>query len=157
MSYEFPWQQPEIIQHSQRLLNSFQHWTGRSLLQHQGSPEETAQALFEAPFVVVSHGIQADPILNYGNQKALELWEMDWQTLTQTPSRYTAEPIEREERDRLLAQAKAKGYIDDYQGIRISSTGKRFWIKDVILWGVLDEQNSPCGQAATFDHWEFIV
>jgi hypothetical protein len=157
LTYEFPWQQPSVIQHSQRLLTSFQHRTGRSLLQHQGSPEEIAQALFEAPFVLVSHGAQADPILNYGNQKALELWEMDWQTLTQTPSRYTAEPIERKDRDRLLVEAQAKGYIDNYEGIRISSTGKRFRITQVILWGVLDEQNMPCGQAATFDRWELMV
>ena len=28
----FPWQQQTIISHSQRLLHSFQHWIGHSLL-----------------------------------------------------------------------------------------------------------------------------
>ncbi|AFY34670.1 MEKHLA domain-containing protein [Calothrix sp. PCC 7507] len=57
----FPWHQQAIILHSQRLLQSFQHWMGRSLLDVSGSPEEVAQTLFAAPFVLVSHGIEADP------------------------------------------------------------------------------------------------
>jgi hypothetical protein len=151
-----PWKDPTVIQHSQRLIQSFVHWTGRSLLPLAASPEEIAHALFEAPFVVVSHGTEADPILNYGNHKALQLWEMDWDQFTQTPSRLTAEPIAQPERDRLLAQAKAKGYIDDYQGIRISKTGRRFLIQNVVLWNVIDEQNYPYGQAATFSEWEWL-
>lgn len=137
------------IQQAQRLITSFQHWTGKPLI-------ETPEALFEAPFVVVSHGTEPDPIFNYANRQALDLWEMDWDTFTQLPSRYSAEPISQEERSRLLAQAKAQGYISDYRGVRISSTGKRFWIEDVILWTVLDELDQPCGQAATFSSWKFI-
>jgi hypothetical protein len=151
-----PWQQPDIIQHSQRLLNSYQHWTGRSLLDSINAPEDIAQALFEAPFVLVSHDTQADPIFNYGNQKALELWELDWNQFTQTPSRRTAEPVEWSDRDQLLEQAKTHGYIDNYQGIRISSTGRRFQIQDVLLWNVIDEQGNLCGQAATFSKWKRI-
>ena len=106
--------------------------------------------------MVVSHGTQADPILNYGNQIALKLWQMDWATLTQTPSRYTAEPIAREEREQLLQRGRERGYIDDYEGIRISSTGQRFKIKDVVLWNVIDEQKQSYGQAATFANWEWL-
>ncbi|XGW00323.1 MAG: MEKHLA domain-containing protein [Leptolyngbya sp. BL-A-14] len=152
-----PWQEPTVIQHSQRLLRSFQYRLDRPLLDVNGSSVESAEALFHAPFIVVSHGTQTDPILNYGNRQALALWEMDWAQFIQTPSRLTAEPIEREERDRLLAQAQAQGYISDYKGIRISSTGRRFWIQDVIIWDVLDEQNQRCGQAATFDRWEPVA
>ena len=151
-----PWQQPTLIQHSQRLLRSFQHWLDRPLLEVNGSPVAMAEALFHASFTLVSHDTQTDPILNYGNGQALALWEMDWTQFTQTPSRLTAEPIEQEERDRLLAQAKAQGYISDYKGIRISSTGRRFWIQDIVIWDVLDEQNQRCGQAAMFDRWEIV-
>jgi hypothetical protein len=153
---QFPWRHPATIQHTQRLLTSFHHWTGFSLLDCPGTPETLAQKLFEAPFVVVSHGTQSNPILNYGNQTALNLWEMDWQQFTQTPSRLTAEPIEQADRDRLLQRAREKGYIDDYEGVRISRTGQRFYIRNVILWGVLDEVGNPCGQAATFNQWEML-
>jgi hypothetical protein len=90
---QFPWQQEAVIRHSQRLLYSFQHWTGRSLLDASGSLAEIAQQLFEAPFVLVSHGMELDPIFNYGNQRALELWELDWEQFTQMPSRKTAEQV----------------------------------------------------------------
>ncbi|MBW4473476.1 MAG: MEKHLA domain-containing protein [Stenomitos rutilans HA7619-LM2] len=145
-----------VMQHSQRLYRSFQHWLDRPLLTVDDAPTTIAHALFHAPFVLVSHGTELDPILNYGNHQALKLWQMDWTQFTQTPSRLTAELIEREERDRLLAQAKTQGYINDYKGIRISSTGQRFWIQDVIIWDVLDEHNQRCGQAAMFERWKFL-
>jgi hypothetical protein len=151
-----PWQQKLVIDHSLRLLHSFHRWTGKPLLAVEGEPATIAKALFHAPFVVVSHGTEADPVLNYGNQMALKLWEMDWPQFTQTPSRYTAEPIEREERNCLLQRAREKGFIDDYEGIRISSSGRRFQISQVVLWDVLDEMGQRCGQAATFDRWAFL-
>ncbi len=148
--------QEEVVHYTQRLLRSFYHWTGTPLLISNEDKSAITQALFEAPFVVVSHGTEADPILNYGNRQALQLWQMEWEQFTQTPSRLTAEPMERAERDRLLQQAKADGFINNYQGVRICSTGQRFAIHNVILWNVLDEKGGCCGQAATFNQWTFL-
>ncbi len=162
---ESPWKTSQVIQHSQRLLQSFEHWTGRSLLNSSAlnlsanvsaQLERLAQNLFEAPFVVVSHGIEEDPIFNYGNRQALELWESDWQSFTQMPSRRSAAPVEREAREQLLAEARQEGYTSNYRGIRTSSTGQQFWIENVILWNILDEQQQHCGQAATFAQWQFL-
>jgi MEKHLA domain len=149
----FPWQQQEVIRHSQRLLNSFQHWTGHSLLEVSGTPAQIAEVLFEAPFPVFSHGIEPDPIYNYGNRKALELWELDWEQLIQMPSRYSAEPLDREERLRLLNEVTTKGYLINGRGVRISRTGKRYMVLDFTVWNLLDEENQYCGQAATFTQW----
>jgi MEKHLA domain len=154
-STAFPWQQETIIRHSQRIFKSFQHWKGHSLLDVSGSLEEIAQALFEAPFVLVSHGNEPDPILNYGNRKALAQWELTWEEFTQTPSRKTAQEIIQEERDRLLSEAATKGFCY-YSGVRITSTGKRFHIQDGILWNLLDEQHQYCGQAAMYTKSTFI-
>ena len=153
---DHPCQQEAVIQHSQRLINSFQYWTKKPLITIASSAKEQARSLFEASFVVVSHGAEADPIFNYGNAQALKLWGFDWKTFTRLPSRRSAEPIEQTERDQLLSEAKTRGYIDNYQGIRISSTGQRFAIEDVILWNVLDENHQRCGQAATFADWNLI-
>lgn len=152
---EFPWQQEAIILHSQRLLNSFEHWTGNSLLNVRGSPQEIAQALFEAPFVLVSHGIESDPIFNYANRKALELWQLSWEEFIRMPSRKSAEEVVQEERDRLLAEAATKGF-SYFSGVRITSTGKRFHIQDGILWNLLDEQHQYYGQAAVYSNCTFI-
>ncbi|THJ24289.1 MAG: MEKHLA domain-containing protein [Nitrospira sp. CG24D] len=153
---------PDDVRHrfmvtwSQLLLDSFRHWTGRDLLIRTGTPDAQAQALFAAPFVVVSHGAEADPLLNYGNQQALDLWELSWAQLTSTPSRLTAEPMNRDERARMLAVAEKQGYYSGYRGIRISSTGKRFLVEDATVWNVVDGQGIRVGQAATFARWTMV-
>jgi hypothetical protein len=154
-----PWLQTQLLEHIQLLLYSFHHWTGETLIpitNHQ-SPLEIANLLFNADFVIVSHGTQPDPILNYGNQKALDLWKMDWQTFTSTPSRYTAETMESREREQLLAQVKSQGYISGYRGIRIASNGDRFYINQAIIWNVVDQEGKLWGQAATFRNWDAIA
>jgi hypothetical protein len=148
---------PFIVTWSQFLLDSFQRWTGHELLPREGALEDQAQALFAAPFVVVSHGTESDPVLNYGNQTALELWELSWAQLTSTPSRLTAEPMNRDERARMLAVAEAQGYFSGYRGVRISSTGKRFMVEDATVWNVVDGQGIRVGQAATFVRWTPVV
>jgi len=150
------WERTEIIAHSQCLVCSYRHFTGRDLLPLQVDPRDTSRRLFEAPFVLVSHGTQADPVLNYGNATALGLWEMTWDELTRTPSRFTAEAPNREERARLLAAVTAQGFIDDYAGIRISKSGRRFRIHRATVWNLITDQGTPCGQAATFQQWEFL-
>jgi hypothetical protein len=150
------WLTPDWIAQTQILLNSFSHWTKRELIPRIGSPVDQAQALFEAPFVVVSHGTQSDPILNYGNRTALTLWEMDVSRLIQTPSRLTAEPVHRDDRARLLERTTRDGFVDDYQGIRISSTGRRFRIDRAIVWNLIDAKGQRVGQAATFSEWQWI-
>lgn len=144
------------LTHSQLLLNSYCRWIGSDLIDRSGSIEDQAQRLFAAPFVVVSHGTQADPILNYGNQTALNLWELDLEHFCQTPSRLTAEPMHREERARLLERTTRDGYVDDYSGIRISSTGRRFFLPQATVWNLIDEHGQYAGQAATFREWRFL-
>jgi hypothetical protein len=105
---------------------------------------------------VLSHGTQADPTFNYGNKTALELFEMDWDSFTSLPSRLSAEPLVQEERDRLLARVRQYGYIDDYTGVRISSSGKRFMIRNATVWNLLDEIGQPYGQAALLKEWQAL-
>ena len=148
-----PWSCPDQIAHVQILLDSFARLLGRDLIPRDASPADQARRLFESPFVVVSHGTEADPVLNYGNATALALWEMDWSTFVQTPSRLTAEPMHRDERARLLERTRRDGYVDDYAGVRISQSGRRFQIEQAIVWNLIDDAGNLHGQAATFDRW----
>lgn len=150
------WETETVIAHSVCLARSMRELTGRELLPGVTDPRELARQLYEAPFVVVSHGTQADPVLNYGNRRALDLWEMTWEELTRTPSRFTAEAPNREERARLLAEVTAHGFIDDYAGVRISKNGRRFRIHRATVWNLRNEQGAYCGQAATFATWDFL-
>ncbi len=144
------------VAHTAILTASFKHWTGRELLPGVHPGPELAEKLFAAAFVLVSHGTEADPILNYGNQSALTLWEMTWAELTRTPSRLTAEVPNREERARLLTEVARHGFIADYSGVRISKSGRRFRIGRAIVWNLLTPAGQACGQAARFDQWEFV-
>ncbi|MDR4650894.1 MAG: MEKHLA domain-containing protein [Nitrosomonas sp.] len=150
------WANPLLLTWCQYLLDSYTDWTGQTLITREGSLFDQAQRLFDSPFAVVSHGVQEDPVLNYGNSTALDLWEMDWDRFTQTPSRLTAEPVNREERARMLSQAKKQGYLSDYRGVRISSTGKRFLVEQATIWAIQHPDGTPLGQGATFSRWRFI-
>jgi len=140
--------------HVSGLLRSFHGLTGRHLIAPGGNSEETAKLLNEAPFFVASHGLEDDPVFDYGNLCALELFEMSWEDFVQTPSRLTAEAPNRAERQRLLDSVAQNGFIDDYSGIRISSTGRRFRIRNATVWNVTDTSGNKTGQAATFSDWE---
>ncbi|MFP6763941.1 MAG: MEKHLA domain-containing protein [Planctomycetaceae bacterium] len=147
------WQDHNWVPHTQLLLNSFAQAVGVDLIERSGSVEDEAQRLFNAPIVVVSHDTQNDPILNYGNGTALDLWQISVSELLRTPSRLTAEPMHREERTRLLERTKRNGFVDDYRGIRITTTGQRFLIEQATVWNLIDESGNPAGQAATFSRW----
>lgn len=151
------WKTPAWIVQSQTLLNSYARWLRDELVERSGDETEDAKRLFFAEAIVVSHGTEADPILNYGNAAALQLWEMDHVAFTSTPSRYTAEPVERAERERLLDRTTRDGFVDDYQGIRITNRGRRFHIYQAIVWNLIDNQNQQVGQAATFSNWGWVV
>ena len=142
--------------HAQRLLKSLHHWTGRQLIDATVSPAEQARALFYAPFIVLSHNTAAEPILNYANQAALNLFELTWNELVRMPSRLTAEPLQQAERSRLLATVSQHEFIDDYRGVRISKSGRRFMIEQATVWNLLDENGAPYGQAATFSQWAYV-
>lgn len=150
------WNRPSVVEWSQRLLDSYRHWVGRDLFQRAGGPEEQAHALYMAPFVVVSHGTEEDPILNYGSHLALNLWEMTWEELLRIPSRLTAEVVNRAEREWMLEQARTRGYVENYRGVRISNRGRRFLVENAIVWNVIDKTGRRLGQAATFSHWTFL-
>lgn len=141
--------------HARRLVASYQHWTGSPLLDgaHTLDGPRLFQRLFVTEAVIVSHGTQEDPIFNFGNRAALELFEMPWDAFTRLPSRQSAEPMRREERQRLLERVGAHGYIDDYQGVRISATGRRFRIERATVWNLIDAEGALYGQAATFSAW----
>lgn len=148
-----PWARPDWVARANVLLESHTRLVGRELIPPGGSPQACAERLYRAPFVVVAHGVEADPILNYGNAIAFALWEMDADAFTRTPSRLTAEPMHRDERARLLERTTQVGYVDDYSGIRISRTGRRFRIERATVWCLADASGTPLGQAATFDRW----
>ena len=139
--------------HVEDLLRSYHALTGKYLMEPGG---DQAKRVNEAPFFLASHGMEDDPILNYGNLRALGLFEMEWEDFVKTPSRLTAEAPNRAERQHLMETVMENGFIDGYSGIRISAKGKRFRIRKATIWNVTDKGGRKTGQAAAFSEWEFL-
>lgn len=139
--------------HAALLMESHLRLTGRALLTPQANPAVTARALYHAPFAVLSHDLGADPRFNYANLTAQRLFEMDWEAMIGLPSRYSAEAPERGEREHLLARVASQGYIDDYAGVRVARSGRRFRIEAATVWNLADSEGRPRGQAAAFGRW----
>ncbi|HWK53384.1 MAG TPA: MEKHLA domain-containing protein, partial [Hyphomicrobiales bacterium] len=129
---------------------SYQRLLGRPLLPAAADARAQARALYDADFAVVSHGTEDDPIFNYANCYAQRQFEMDWATFVQLPSRLSVEAANHEQRARLMARVLAQGYIDDYSGVRLAASGRRFIISGAVVWNLHDEAGNYRGQAATF-------
>lgn len=153
-----PWLETPAIDQVQLILDSYHHWFKEDLIARDQSPIIQAETLFEAPMVVFSHGIQADPIYNYGSRLGLELWERTWEELLEMPSRQSAEPSAQvqAERNQLLASSRNYGFKAGFSGIRITKNGKRVRIEDVKLWDLLDIDGNYRGQAAVYSKWTFL-
>ena len=148
-----------LAPHVRLLCDSHQRLTGRALLGPCNADEDDvtlARRAFDAPAALLSHGLEADPLFNYANRTALGLFELDWAALIAMPSRASAEALKQEERARLMQRVLERGYIDDYSGVRIARSGRRFVIEQATVWNVLDADGRLHGQAATFAAWRWL-
>ncbi|MEC7963483.1 MAG: MEKHLA domain-containing protein [Pseudomonadota bacterium] len=135
--------------HAALMMVSYERLLGRALA-------ESAEALYHSDAVVLSHDGAEDPVLTYGNLTAQTLWEMGWDQLTSLPSRLTAEPAHRAQRDAMFAEMRTKGFIENYHGIRISDSGTRFEIRNAVIWPLFDAAGVKRGEAASFTDWQVL-
>jgi len=147
---------PFYRQHALTLCSSYKHWTGKDLLPEFNNHRQCILTLFEAPFVLVSHGTEQDSIFNFGNRAALTLFEMKWEDFIRLPSRKSADADNQEDRARLMASVSARGYATDCRGTRISASSKRFLITGATVWNVVNDQGAYYGQAAMFTNWSYL-
>lgn len=121
-------------------------------------PEEASAAWLydDAPFVVVAHNTESDPKFIYANRRAQACFEYPWDEFVGLPSRLSAEAPNREERARVLEAVARDGFVRGYRGVRISRSGRRFWIDDGIVWQLIDAEGVNRGQAATFSTWSDV-
>ena len=107
----------------------------------------------EARHPVLAHNTDPDPRFIYANKAAQACFEYGWDEIVSLPSRLSAEPVDREERQRLLDDVARHGFATGYSGWRIAKSGRRFFIEDGVVWQLIDEDGAVRGQAATFAKW----
>jgi PAS domain S-box-containing protein len=131
------------------LDNSYSRLLGRSLVPAGMTIEAAARWLYEdAPFGILAHDTDLDPMFIYGNRASQRRFGYTWQELTSLRSRLSAEAPNREERQQFLERVRRDGFVTGYRGLRITKTGKRFWIEDATVWQLTDDGGIYRGQAA---------
>jgi MEKHLA domain len=109
----------------------------------------------ESRHAVLAHNTDPDPPFIYANKAAQACFEYGWDEIVSLPSRLSAEPVDREERQRLLDSVARHGFATGYSGLRIAKSGRRFFIEDGVVWQLIDGDGDGAvrGQAATFAKW----
>jgi hypothetical protein len=138
---------PETGRRIALIAQSFERLLHRPLVAPAG---DVVAALWEAPDAIVAHGTEADPTFFFGNRAALTAFECDVASFIAMPSRLSAEVPLQGERQLLLDRVTHDGFIDDYAGVRISASGRRFCIERAVVWNLIDGRGVRRGQAATF-------
>ncbi|SMC52458.1 MEKHLA domain-containing protein [Kibdelosporangium aridum] len=120
-------------------------------------PSDDAEWLYEeAPFVLLAHNTDPDPVFIYANKTAQRCFEYDWEEFVTLPSRLSALPDNREDRQHLLDTVSENGFITGYRGIRVAKSGRLFQVEDLTLWNLLNEDGQYVGQSAMFPRWSSI-
>jgi hypothetical protein len=142
---------PGLDERLRLLVESYQRLTGKVLLDDAaGDAAALREALWNAPFAIVAHGTEADPVFFYGNAYALRCFEMGFDEFVRLPSRLSAEPVNQESREKSLKKVAELGYISGYSGMRIAKSGRRFMITGCTIWNLADAAGVHHGQAAIF-------
>ena len=118
-----------------------------------GQPQSAEWLYRDAAYCVMAHNTNPDPRFIYANKAAQACFEYDWAEFTSLPSRLSAEPADRAQRQNLLDAVARNGFATGYRGLRIAKSGRQFWIEDGIVWQLVDRDGALRGQAASFGGW----
>jgi PAS domain S-box-containing protein len=139
------------------LASSYLRLVGVPLVPSEQDSQHAARWLYEdAPYCVLAHNTDPDPIFIYANKAAQTCFEYTWEELTSLRSRLSAEEHNREERQRFLDVVKRHGFATGYRGLRIAKSGRRFWIENVTVWQLTDPGGILHGQGAVYRQWRDV-
>ena len=137
------------------VLESFARIVGRPLVPAGLDGGQAIRWLYEdAPYCVLAHDTAADPRFVYANKAAQRCFEYPWTEFAGLPSRLSAEAPDRAERQAFLDKVARDGFTDGYKGLRVSRSGRRFFIKDATVWQLTDGRGVLHGQGAMFAAWQ---
>ncbi|TVU59214.1 MEKHLA domain-containing protein [Vibrio atlanticus] len=121
---------------------------GKQLYRENNSDLEIFYEVWNSHFAIVSHGTEINPLFNFANKKALEIFELNYLDFIGLPSIQTADALAAEDRIMLLNDVNRHGFVKNYSGIRVSAKGKKFQICDAVIFNLFDFEYNYHGQAA---------
>lgn len=136
------------------LLRSWQSRLGTFLSPPELDVQAAARWIYEdAPFCLLVHNTSSEPRFVYANRTAQACFEYDWDAITRLPSRMSADISDQPERQDFVDTVSRQGFAAGYRGLRVSRSGRRFWIEDVTMWQLTDAHDTLRGQAAVYARW----
>ncbi|MDP9794938.1 PAS domain S-box-containing protein [Catenuloplanes nepalensis] len=132
------------------LADSFARVVGEPLLPDGLHGAAAASWLYEAPFGLLAQDDAADPLFVYANRTAQRLFGYGRDEFVGLPSRLSAAAQDRDARAAFMAAVRSRGFVRGYRGLRVTGTGRPFWIEDVTVW------NHEAGQAALIPRWAAV-
>ena len=138
---------PEARERIALIASSYRRLLGKPLVPPSVDP---VAALWHAPLAIVAHGTEPDPLFFFASRAALAAFAAPLDQFIGMPSRLSAEALDRAERQALLDRVSARGFIDDYAGMRVKLSGERFRIEEATVWNLIDAAGLRHGQAAAF-------
>ncbi|GAA3890658.1 MEKHLA domain-containing protein [Streptomyces sp. NPDC003328] len=100
-----------------------------------------------APFGLLAQDASAEPRFVHANQAAQSFFECNWHEIVGMHSRLSAPEMNREARETVMEDVLKNGYRAGYRGVRRTLQGRLFWIEDVSIWNIVDDDVIH-GQAA---------
>lgn len=143
--------QPAFVARSAVILDSYRRLLGHELVERSGDPADDARRLFDLPLAVLAHDTSPAPLLDWVNRAAARAFDATPESLLGVPSAETAPPDAVADRRALFETLARQGFVSGYSGVRISLTGRRFFIDDVTVLTLTDESGRPAGHAAVIN------
>ena len=134
-----------LLTHLEIIKNSYTLLTRREL--PLSLDASLIRAFDKCPFPIASHDNSSEPLFNYANHAALNLFKRTLNEMMGLPSKASALPVDQDERSKILEQVTQYGFIEHYQGKRVASDQSIFYIQDATVWNLLDQEKKYYGQA----------
>lgn len=147
----------DIATHVELVDKSLRDLTGIGVSERMGldleSPELYESICTNTRYVLITHGTEADPIYNFGNNAALAAFFRSWESLVAMPSAQSVvlRSIDEEMRIILMKKVTDDGFVEGASGIRVRDDGAYIKLVDAIVWNCHDKSGAKIGQAAFFD------
>jgi hypothetical protein len=127
------------------IKNSYTQFTGKFL--PLSYCENLIEAFDQCIYPIASHDNSNEPLFNYANQAALNLFKMTSFEMIGLPSKASVLLTNQEDRSLLLKHVTEQGFIQHYQGQRVASDQSLFNIQDATVWNLIDGFKKYHGQA----------
>lgn len=138
--------------HALLLNETYKRWFGEYLVVEK-DPGLVLNAINEADVMLLSVGLEQQPVFNYGNVKSLLMFGCDLAELVQQVAIEAVPEDLQTEEQAALSKVAEEGAVAEYHSQRITPKQKRWHVRDGKIWTLKDSLGRFHGLAYCFKDW----